>query len=332
MRIYADTVLGIAAGVVSLLALPAGAAAQTIGKPSLSLDGARRVIAAAEAYARAHHAPGGVIAVVDDGGHLVALERLDGTFAAAANISIGKARTAALFKKPTRFFEDVIRNGRTPMVALNDFVPLQGGVPITIDGRIVGAVGVSGAASAQQDEDLAMAGAAAVEKPGAEAAGDGGANADEGPRQAATHLDHASVAAALAKGGTLYGGVAASGDPVCTVNASRRDGPGQAEVHAREADVMYIVAGTATLVTGGTLVDPVADGTDEARGAAIAGGQAAALSPGDVVIVPPGVPHWFREVPTSLEYLVVKVRRPGAPTPAPGAAATPPAATAATTR
>jgi glc operon protein GlcG len=94
----------------------------------------------------------------------MALERLDGTFAAGANISIGKARTAVLFKRPTKAFEDLIKNGRTAMVALPDsfFTPLQGGVPITVDGQIVGGVGVSGAASAQQDEELAIAGASAL--------------------------------------------------------------------------------------------------------------------------------------------------------------------------
>src|SRR5207253_449594 len=66
------------------------------------------------------------IAVVDDGGNLMYLERLDNTFAAGARISIGKARTAALFKKPTAAFEEIIRNGRTPMIALEDFTPLQG--------------------------------------------------------------------------------------------------------------------------------------------------------------------------------------------------------------
>src|SRR6185503_18038335 len=105
----------------------------------------------------------GVIAVVDDGGNLMALERLDNTFAAGALISYGKARTSALFKKPTKFFEEIIKNGRTPMVALNDFTPLQGGVPIVVDGQIVGAVGVSGATSAQQDEELAIAGSKAFE-------------------------------------------------------------------------------------------------------------------------------------------------------------------------
>src|SRR6185369_6896476 len=97
--------------------------------------------------------------------NLMAVERLDGTFAAGAMISIGKARTAALFRKPTKFFEDVVNKGRTAMTALPDFTPLQGGVPIMDgpDGRqIVGAVGVSGAASAQQDEEIAMAAAAAI--------------------------------------------------------------------------------------------------------------------------------------------------------------------------
>jgi glc operon protein GlcG len=135
--------------------------AQTVEKKTLTIDGAKKVIAGAVAYARKNNAPGGVIAVVDDGGNLMALERLDGTFAAGANISIGKARTAVLFKRPTKAFEDIIKNGRTAMVALPDayFTPLQGGVPITIDGQIVGGVGVSGAASAQQDEELAIAGA-----------------------------------------------------------------------------------------------------------------------------------------------------------------------------
>src|SRR6266702_5876322 len=137
-----------------LLAIGSTASAQTADKKSLTLDGAKRVIAAAEAEVSKVKAPSGVIAVVDAGGNLMALERLDGTFAAGANISIGKARTAVLFKRPTKAFEDIIRNGRTAMVALPDvyFTPLQGGIPITIDGQIVGGVGVSGAASAQQDE------------------------------------------------------------------------------------------------------------------------------------------------------------------------------------
>src|SRR5205807_10476435 len=137
------------------------ARAQIIEKKSLNLDGAKKAIAAAVEYAKRNNAPGGVIAVVDEGGNLMALERLDGTFAMGATISIGKARTAVLFKKPTRFFEELINKGRTAMTAVDGFTPLIGGIPIIVGGEVVGGIGVSGAASANQDEELAFAGAAA---------------------------------------------------------------------------------------------------------------------------------------------------------------------------
>jgi uncharacterized protein GlcG (DUF336 family) len=88
----------------------------------------------------------------------------DGTFSAGANISAGKARTAALFKRPTKAFEDIIKNGRTAMVALPDafFTPLQGSIPIEHNGQILGAVGVSGASTAEEDEELAMVAANAL--------------------------------------------------------------------------------------------------------------------------------------------------------------------------
>jgi uncharacterized protein GlcG (DUF336 family) len=151
------------------LAIHSAVYAQTIEKKALNLDGAKKVIAAAVAEAKIKNAPGGAIAVVDDGGNLVAVERLDNTFAAGANISIGKARTAVMFKRPTKFFEDVINKGRTAMTTLNDFTPLQGGIPIVVDGQVIGAVGVSGAASAQQDEELAIAGANALATSAAQA-------------------------------------------------------------------------------------------------------------------------------------------------------------------
>ena len=147
--------------ILGVIVSAAAAAAQTERK-SMTLEAARRIIAAAVAEAKNKNAPGAAIAVVDEGGHVVALERLDNTFAAGATISVGKARTAALFKRPTKFFEDVINKGRTAMATLPDFTPLQGGVPIIIDGEIIGAIGVSGAASAQQDEELAIAGANAL--------------------------------------------------------------------------------------------------------------------------------------------------------------------------
>src|SRR5437667_7127381 len=143
---------------------------QTAEKKTLTLDGAEHVIAAAKAKAQEVRSPGGVIAVVDSGGNLMALARLDGTFAAGANISIGKARTAVLFQKPTKVFEDIINKGRTAMAALPDsfFTPLQGGIPVVLDGQIIGGVGVRAASSAAQDEELAVAGAEAAKGFGSE--------------------------------------------------------------------------------------------------------------------------------------------------------------------
>ncbi len=134
-------------------------------KHTLTLDGAKKAANAAVAYAKANGAPGSAIAVVDDGGHLLYFVRLDGTFTASPNISIGKAKTAALFKKPTSDFENIVNKGRFAMTALPpDFTPLQGGVPIRHGEQIVGAIGVSGAKSAAQDEEVAKAGAAAIEE------------------------------------------------------------------------------------------------------------------------------------------------------------------------
>jgi len=138
--------------------------AQVIDKKALTLDGPKKVIAAVEAEAAKNHV-GCNIAVVDDGGNLVAFHRVDPTFPAGARVSIGKARTAALFRQPTKNFEEVItQKGRTSMIALDDFTPHQGGVPIVVAGQIVGAIGVSGAASADQDEQFAKAGAAALKE------------------------------------------------------------------------------------------------------------------------------------------------------------------------
>jgi glc operon protein GlcG len=130
---------------------------------ALTMDGARKVADAAAAYAKANGAPGGSIAVVDEGGHLLCFLRLDGSFPASANVSIGKARTAATFRKTTKEFEDIINKGRVTMTALPpDFTPLQGGVPILHNGQVVGAIGVSGAKSAAQDEEVALAGARVI--------------------------------------------------------------------------------------------------------------------------------------------------------------------------
>lgn len=149
---------------VALLGTMAQSAiAQTTMKKTLSLDGARAVGAAAAAEARRLNA-GGAIAIVDDGGHLLFLERLDGTFPSASVVAIEKARTAATFRRPTSVFEDAIRNGRVSLVAVSAMTPLQGGVPVIVGGEVVGAIGVSGAASAQQDDDIARVAAVALDK------------------------------------------------------------------------------------------------------------------------------------------------------------------------
>src|SRR5437867_5116849 len=148
--------------IIATLVAVASSHAQVVEKKSLNLDGAKKAITEAVDDTKKNNAPGGVIAIVDEGGNLMALERLDGSFAMGATISIGKARTAVLFKKPTRFFEELINKGRTAMTAVDGFTPLIGGIPVIIDGQVVGGVGVSGAASANQDDELALAGANAV--------------------------------------------------------------------------------------------------------------------------------------------------------------------------
>ncbi len=131
---------------------------QVIPTKNISLDAAKKVVAEAVAYAKANNAPGGAIAVVDAGGNLVYLERLDNTFAAAAEVATKKANTAALFKAPSSKLENSINSGRQALITVGHTF-LQGGIPIIYQGQVIGAVGVSGSASAQQDEDMANAGA-----------------------------------------------------------------------------------------------------------------------------------------------------------------------------
>src|SRR2546427_7208463 len=214
-----------------LLGMGGSGSEQTADKKSLTVDGAERVIAAAKAEAAKVKSPGGVIAVVDAGGNLMALERLDGTFAAGANISIGKARTAVLFQKPTKVFEDIINKGRTAMAALPDsfFTPLQGGIPVVVDGQIVGGVGVSGASSAAQDEELAIAGAEAAKAFGAD------------PVMAITlpvsYFPKIEVDEGFSKGAVLFDG---SGGRHQNVHSSRPAGPGVGEVHTKETGILYL--------------------------------------------------------------------------------------------
>jgi uncharacterized protein GlcG (DUF336 family) len=127
---------------------------------ALSLDDAKRVAAAARAEAE-KNGWAIVIAVVDDGGHLIYLERMDGTQKASSRIAEAKGRTAILFKRPTKAIEDNVQEGRTVMMGLPGAVPLDGGVPLVKDGQFLGGIGVSGVQSFQ-DGIVARAGAAAL--------------------------------------------------------------------------------------------------------------------------------------------------------------------------
>jgi uncharacterized protein GlcG (DUF336 family)/mannose-6-phosphate isomerase-like protein (cupin superfamily) len=288
---------------LTLMAFASSIQAQIVEKKSLNLEGAKKAIAAAVEYARKNNAPGAVVAVVDEGGNLMALERLDGTFAMGATISVGKARTAVLFKKPTRFFEELINKGRTAMTAVDGFTPLIGGIPIIIDGQVVGGIGVSGAASAAQDEELALAGANALM---------GGQAKIEAPpiskvessstqtAQGATFIESKNVSAAFAKGMPL---LETEG---YKVHASRRVEPGQAEIHTLDTDVIYVVDGSATLVTGGRAIDPKTIAPNEIRGTRIEGGEEHHIAKGDAIVIPNGVPHQFTAVSGELHYFVCK--------------------------
>src|SRR6266496_1468259 len=280
--------------------------AQLIEKKSLNLDGASEVRVAAVNDVKENNARGGVVALERGGGNVMALERLDGNFAMGATISIGKARTAVLFKKPTRFFEELINKGRTAMTAVDGFTPLIGGIPIIIDSQVVGGIGVSGAASANQDEELALAGANALM--GGQTKIDAAAISKEKPgsamaaatAHAATFIDAKTVSAAFAKGMPLLETAGYK------VHASRRVEPGQAEIHTLDTDVIYVVDGSATLVTGGKAIEPKEIAPNEIRGTKIEGGQEHQISKGEVIVIPNGVPHQFTAVTGELHYFVCK--------------------------
>jgi glc operon protein GlcG len=144
--------------ILLLLLAPVTLRAQLPTKEVLTLEAAKKIAAAAEAEAKKRGATV-VIAVVDDAGYLLVLERLDDTQVASVDVGIAKARTAAIFRRPSKVFEDQIRDGRVAALALTGATPLQGGIPIIINGKVIGAIGVSGN-SPQEDEDIAKVGAA----------------------------------------------------------------------------------------------------------------------------------------------------------------------------
>ncbi|MBI3800533.1 MAG: heme-binding protein [Deltaproteobacteria bacterium] len=283
----------IVAAALCLSTLTATSYAQVFDKKTLSLAAAQKIAAAAEADAITKHARV-VIAVVDDGGNLLVLQRLDDTQVASVEVGIGKARTAAIFRRPSREFEEQIKNGRIAALALPGATPLQGGIPITFDGKVIGAIGVSGETPAQ-DEEIALA--------GAQAAKDLIASETEAPLGKVSYFDNAQVADSFAKGGILF-----NGSDKYMVHTSRRDKAGVAEVHTKDADIIYVQDGSAIFVTGGMMIDPQPIAPDEIRGKEITGGETRTISKGDVIIVPAGTPHWFKHVPAPMTYYVVKAR------------------------
>lgn len=119
-----------------------------------------------------------------------------------------------------------------------------------------------------------------------------------------TYVDSAKVATALEKGGALAKGTD------FTVSGARRTGPGQVEVHDKETDIFYVVDGEATFVTGGKMIGGKQTRPDQWLGESIEGGEVHHLAKGDVITIPAGTPHWFKEVPKSINYYMVKVLKP----------------------
>lgn len=262
--------------------------AQLSDKKVLTLEAADRIATAAEMEAKKRNAAV-VIVVVDDGGYPLVLRRLNDTQVASVDVGIGKARTAAIFRRPSREFEEQIRNGRVASLVLPGATPLQGGIPLVANHRVVGAVGVSGN-TPQEDEEIALAGAKAFNP------------SMKGTGPSPAYFPAVQVKKAFEKGMPLV--------EVANykVHASHRDGPGIAEVHEKDTDIIYMLEGSATLVTGGSVIDGRTIEPEEFRGKEIRGGESRRLVKGDVIVIPHGTPHWFKEVSGPINYYVVKVR------------------------
>jgi uncharacterized protein GlcG (DUF336 family) len=267
----------------------ANARFSTVEVPALTYDGAR---AAAEAAGAASTERGvaPVVAVVDAEGALMYLWRPDRAQVASVEVATDKARTAAIYRRPSKDFEDQASGGRPSALHLARAVPLQGGMPITFDDRVIGAVGVSGATSADEDQELAVIG---VE-------GALGAAKDRRTHDA-VFFSKAEVSERFATGGLLLD------EGAYKIDAGRRTASGEVEYHDRVADVMRVVQGNATILTGGTMMDQREVGAGELRAREVQGATTHRLSEGDVLSVPAGVPHQFIEVSEEFLYYVVKV-------------------------
>ena len=267
------------------LVAPSMSSAQLAEKKILTLSAAEKIANAAELEARKRNATV-VIVVVDDGGYPLVIKRLDGTQVASVDVGIGKARTAAIFRRPSRDFEEQIKNGRAASLVLPGATPLQGGLPLIHEGKTIGVSGNT----PQEDEDIAKAGVIAF------------ASALSVPSSSVTYLPADKVAPAFATGMNLV----KAGN--YKVDASHRDAPGVVEVHTKDTDIIYMLEGSATLITGGKLVDGKSIEPEEIRGRDTHGGESRVITKGDVIVIPNGTPHWFKEVKGPVNYYVVKVR------------------------
>lgn len=274
-------------GLIALVA-PSPSSAQLAEKKILTLAAAEKIANAAALEAKKRNATV-VIVVVDDGGYPLIVKRLDDTQVASVDVGIGKARTAAIFRRPSRDFEEQIKNGRAASLVLPGATPLQGGLPLIHEGRTIGAIGVSGN-TPQDDEDIAKAGVIAF------------GSAIKAAQPAVSYLPATQVSQAYAKGMNLVK------SQNYKVDASHRDAPGVVEVHTKDTDIIYMLEGTATLVTGGRLIDGKTIEPEEIRGSDTDGGEFRIIAKGDVIVIPNGTPHWFKEVNGPVNYYVVKVR------------------------
>jgi len=183
-----------------------------------------------------------------------------------------KAHTVAILGFPTRGLEEASKHGRVSLVAVPEFQPLEAGASSLTENVEPAEV----AAKAPADEPLPV-----------------------------LYLDKDKVSSAFERGAVLLG---VEPGRNYQVHASRRNRPGRSEVHALDTDIMYVLSGTATFVTGGTVVDGKTTAPNEIRGTAIRNGQPHRLVPGDIIIIPRGTPHWFQQVDAPFTYYVVKVR------------------------
>jgi uncharacterized protein GlcG (DUF336 family)/mannose-6-phosphate isomerase-like protein (cupin superfamily) len=268
----------------------AAAAISATEVSALTYQGARLAAEAAGSIAAVRDVSP-VVAVVDAGGELVYLWRPDAAQVASVGVATDKARTAAIYRRPSKDFEEQASGGRPSALHLARAVPLQGGIPLFAAGEVVGAIGVSGASSADEDQELAVAGADAF----------AAALAQTGRSNGAVYLSKETVRETFEQGGLLLDSASYK------IDAGRRTAPGEVEYHERFVDVMHVMEGTASVITGGELVAPREIAAGELRAASVEGGTTHELSAGDVLAIPSGVPHQFVEVSDPFLYFVVKV-------------------------